>query len=149
MISANFYEALTGMNLNSEGSDVEFSAEWSPVVKNPNGIHGKILLTHDYYLPITTVVDALKDKTKKSTKILGRIKKLESSPDVEERKIGKITVVYLGERNTAKTVTAKLGKADYKRAIEAHGNGRYVELVGELSGQKHAEIKCESFGVIG
>lgn len=33
MISANFYEALTGMNISDQGAAVEFIAQWSPAVK--------------------------------------------------------------------------------------------------------------------
>ncbi len=33
IISANFYEALGGLNLDSSEADVEFIAEWSPIVK--------------------------------------------------------------------------------------------------------------------
>ena len=34
LISANFYEALNGLNLDSDGADVEFIAQWAPAVKN-------------------------------------------------------------------------------------------------------------------
>ena len=50
-ISANFYEALTGLNLDLEGADVEFIAEWSPVVKSKSHVKDRILLTHDYCQP--------------------------------------------------------------------------------------------------
>lgn len=47
IISANFYEALGGLNPDSDGADVEFIAEWSPVVKNTGCARDRILLTHD------------------------------------------------------------------------------------------------------
>ncbi len=53
-ISANFYEALGGLTLDSTDTDMEFIAERSPVVKNTNRIQNRILLTHDYYQPIET-----------------------------------------------------------------------------------------------
>lgn len=97
VISANFYEALTGLNLDREGTNIEFIAEWSPAVENTSCIRNKILLTHDYCQPIETAVGILKEKPNATTKILGRINKLESSPDITKRKEGKITVVYLGQ----------------------------------------------------
>ena len=149
MISANFYEALMGMNLGTEGTNVEFWTEWSPVVKPTiTAQKSPIVLTHDYYQPIEAVKNSLKGRTKKATKIVGRIKRMESLPDAKQRKNGKITVVYLNEDDSARQVSAQLEKTDYQRAIEAHENGWYVELVGELSDGHTAEMACESFTVI-
>lgn len=148
IISANFYEALGGLNLDSNGADVEFIAEWSPIVKNTDCVKNRILLTHDYYQPIETTIERLKDETNKSTRIIGRIKKLESSPDVQKRKIGKITVVYLDENDKRKTVTVNLNKNEYDKAIKAHKRGFHVEIVGEISCGRNAFMSCESFAVI-
>ncbi len=148
IISANFYEALGGLNLDSDKADVEFIAEWSPIVKNPDGVIDRILLTHDYYQPIETTVEKLKDETNKSTKIIGRIKKLESSPDVQKRKAGKITAVYLDENDKPKTVAVNLNKSEYDKAIKAHERGCYVEIVGEISYGKKSSMTGTSFVVI-
>lgn len=149
VISANFYEALGGLNLDSDGCDVEFIAEWSPIVKNISCVDNRILLTHDYYQPIETTIGKLKEGTNKSTKIIGRIKKLESSPDVQKRKIGKITVVYLDENDKPKTVTANLNKNEYDKAIKAHEKGCHIEIIGEVSsGKRPFMSSCESFAVI-
>ena len=149
IISANFYEALGGLNLDSEEADVEFIAEWSPIVKNTGCARNRILLTHDYYQPIETAIGKLKEETSKCTKIIGRIKKLESSPDVQTRKIGKITVVYLDENDKPKTVTANLNKSEYDKAIKAHEKGCHIEIVGEISSGKRPFMpSCESFAVI-
>lgn len=148
IISANFYEALGGLNLDSDGADVEFIAEWSPIVKNVSNVRSRVMLTHDYYQPIETTIERLKDETNKSTRIIGRIKKLESSPDVQKRKIGKITVVYLDENDKRKTVTVNLNKNEYDKAIKAHERGFHVEIVGEISCGRNASMTCESFAVI-
>lgn len=80
---------------------------------------------------------------------IGRIKKLESSPDVQKRKIGKITVVYLDENDKPKTVTANLNKNEYDKAIKAHERGFHIEIVGEVSSGKRPFMpSCESFTVI-
>lgn len=105
-------------------------------------------ITPDYYQPIETTIEKLKDKTNKPTRIIGRIKKLESSPDVQKRKIGKITVVYLDGNDERKTVTVNLEKNDYDKAIRAHERGSHVEIVGEISGGRKASMSCESFAVI-
>ena len=106
------------------------------------------MLTNDYYQPIQTAIDTLKEETSTATKIIGRIKKLESSPDVQTRRTGKITVVYLDDTDKRKTVTVDLEKSDYDRAIEAHEKGSHVEIIGKLSSGKRATMTCESFGII-
>lgn len=149
VISANFYEALKGLNLQAEGTRIEFLAEWSPAVRhNPEGSQ-HVVLTNDYYNPMEFVIKKLKGHTKKTTSVIGRIKRLESSPDAENRDKGKITITYLDANNRAKTLRAELDAADYKRALEAHGMGWHVQLIGEISTKKPVTMKCESFDVIG
>lgn len=75
IISADFIEALSGLNLEFENTSIEFIAEWSPVVKNKEYVQNNILLTHDYYQPITTVVERLKEEPPKESKVFGGIKK--------------------------------------------------------------------------
>ena len=149
VISANFYEALKGLNLQTEGNRIEISAEWSPAVHNNPKISSHVLLTNDYYKPMDSVIKKLKGHMKKTTSIIGRIKKLESSPDAENREKGKITVAYLDANNHARTLATELDAIDYKRALEAHGMGWHVQLIGELSTKKPVTMKCESFDVIG
>ncbi len=148
LISANFYEALNGLNLGSEGTALEFTAEWSPVVKNTTGTKSRVSLTHDYYQPIETVISKLKERKNTSTTIIGRIRKLESSPDLEKRTNGKITVVYLDENDKKRTVTADLNKNDYEKAITAHATGSHVEITGELKTGRNAAVSCDSFSII-
>lgn len=148
IISANFYEALAGLNLDVEGADVEFIAQWSPVVKKNRSRYDRISLSHDYYQPISTTIGKLRERTKRTTKIVGRIKKLESSPDLSKRTSGKITVVYLDEKENKKTATINVSKEDYDKAIQAHSEGNHVEITGELTGSKNNTLTCESFSII-
>lgn len=82
MISANFYEALTGMNISDQDTAVEFIAQWSPVVKTNRCNQDRIILTHDYYQPITLAIEKLRETINTHTKIVGRVKRLESIPDL-------------------------------------------------------------------
>ena len=148
-ISANFYEALKGLNLQTEDIRVEFFAEWSPFVKSKPPINHSIILTYDYCQPIESIIQKLREHRRKTSSIIGRIKKLESSPDAKSRDKGKITVTYLDKDNRARTLTTYLDATDYKRALEAHGNGWYVHLVGEISTKKPVTMRCESFDIVG
>lgn len=144
-ISVNFYEALKGLNFDSENTNMEFTAEWSPVVKNTYCYENSILFTHDYFPLIEETIKKLHKGTPKSAKIIGRVKKLGSSPDIEKRTMGKVSVVYLDGNNKPGTVTVKLEKDDYDKAIYAHANGNYVELIGELNEGRKSTMICKSF----
>lgn len=148
IISANFYEALAGLNLDVEGANVEFIAQWSPVIKKNRSLHDRISLSHDYYQPISSTIGRLREHKKQTTKIIGRIKKLESSPDLSKRTSGKITVVYLDDKDNKRTATINITKEDYAKAIQAHSEGTYVEITGELTGARNNAITCESFSII-
>lgn len=148
IISKNFYEALAELNLDVEDTDVEFIAQWSPAVKKNRSASNRVLLSRDYHQPIASVIERFQKATNTKQKILGRIKKLESAPDVTKRDMGKITIVYLDEDDRKRTVTANLCRKDYDKAIEAHEKGLHVEVVGEITGKKGNSMDCEFFDII-
>lgn len=148
LISANFYEALNGLNLEADLTNVEFNMIWSPTVPVRDGIQSKILLNHDYYAPIKETIQRIRAEQNQSVRIVGLIKSLTATPYLEERTFGKITVVSIAEGLRKKTYTASLLKDDYERAVEAHQRGSYVILIGEIIGDKRSEIQYETFDVI-
>lgn len=150
MISANFYEALTGMNISDQDTAVEFIAQWSPVVKRNRCDQNKIVLTHDYYEPIARTVEKLRETINTHSKIVGRVKRLESIPDASKRTNGKVTIVYLDENDNKKTVSLQLARDDYNKAIEAHESGSHVEVIGEIedNGKRTRSMTVESFSII-
>lgn len=148
IISANFYEALIGLNLSAEDTLVEFSTEWASGIKPPYGIPGRIVLTHDYCSPIQTVINRLKEHPENSKKIFGKIRRLESSPDLQTRTTGKVTITYLDDAEKCKSVVVELDKSDYDKAIEAHGKGAYVKILGEFHQNNKKLMKCNSFEII-
>ena len=150
MISANFYEALTGMNISDQDTAVEFIAQWSPVVKRNRCDQDKIVLTHDYYEPIARTLEKLRETINTHSKIVGRVKRLESIPDASKRTNGKVTIVYLDENDNKKTVSLQLARDDYNKAIEAHESGSHVEVIGEIedNGKRTRSMTVESFSII-
>lgn len=150
MISANFYEALTGMNISDQDTAVEFIAQWSPVVKSNRCEQDRVVLTNDYYQPIATTIEKLRETVNTHTKIVGRVKKLESIPDASKRTNGKVTIVYLDEDDKRKTVSVQLTKDDYNKAIEAHESGSHVEVIGiiEENGKRKRSMIGENFSII-
>ena len=150
MISANFYEALTGLNMEDMDTSLEFVAQWSPVVKKNRYEQDRITLVHDYYEPMVSAIQTLREPINSYTKIVGRVKKLESIPDASKRKTGKVTIVYLDEADNKKTVSVRLERDDYNKAIEAHESGSHVEVIGEIkdNGKRTRSMICESFSII-
>lgn len=150
MISANFYEALTGMNISDQDTAVEFIAQWSPVVKRNRCDQDRIVLTHDYYQPITRTIEKLRETINTHSKLVGRVKRLESIPDASKRTNGKVTIVYLDENDNKKTVRLQLARDDYNKAIEAHESGSHVEVIGEIedNGKRTRSMIVESFSII-
>lgn len=147
-ISSNFYEALNGLNLQSENAAIEFTAEWSPTVKNNRGMCSQVQVTSDYYQPISNIIDKIKESTNHRTEIVGKIKQLSAAPTVDQRKNGTVVVVYVGNNNRAKTVSVNLSKEDYENAVEAHQHGSVVKLVGDLVGSKNNKMENAIFSVI-
>ncbi len=73
-ISSNFYEALSGLSMDTEDTTIEFIAEWSPAVQNNRCQYNRISVTNDYYEPIKTIISKIKKWTNERTEIAGKIK---------------------------------------------------------------------------
>lgn len=149
-ISANFYEALMGLDLDNQETTVEFIAQWSPSVKKNRCRIDRISITHDYYQPINDAVEKMRKNVNRKTKIIGKVKKLESVPDISQRTSGKATIVYLDKNNMKRTISSNLDKENYNKAIKAHSLGSYVEIVGDIrnTGKRNVSIQCETFDVV-
>lgn len=147
-ISSNFLEAVNGIGLQSENALVDFTPEWSPVVKKNRSNHTNIRITNDYYQPIAAAVDRIKAVSNKRTEIIGRIKQLAAAPSVDKREDGTAVVVFLDGANKAKSVKIKLSKEDYEAAVEAYKSGKAVKAVGDLAGGSRLVMDNVAFSVI-
>lgn len=109
-----------------------------------------ISITHDYYQPINDAVEKMRKNVNRKTKIIGKVKKLESVPDISQRTSGKATIVYLDENDMERTISSNLDKKNYNKAIKAHSLGSYVEIVGDIrnTGKRNVSIQCETFDVV-
>jgi len=148
VISSNFYEALNGLDLHSENTVVEFMAEWSPTVKINRCGFNKVRFTNDYYQPIVSVIEKIRECANQSTEIVGRIKQLKASPVIDNRSRGVVTVVYVSDDNKVKSVSVNLNREDYENAIEAHQHGKAVKILGNLDGKRNASMNNVIFSVI-
>ena len=144
----NVYEALNGLDLHSENTVVEFMAEWSPTVKINRCGFNKVRFTNDYYQPIVSVIEKIRECANQSTEIVGRIKQLKASPVIDNRSRGVVTVVYVSDDNKVKSVSVNLNREDYENAIEAHQHGKAVKILGNLDGKRNASMNNVIFSVI-
>ena len=147
-ISSNFYEALNGFGTNSENTTIEFMAEWSPTVQSNRCKYNRVSVTNDYYEPINTVISRMKECTNERTEIVGKIKELKAAPVIDKREFGIIVVVYVGDNVRAKSVTVKLDREDYDKAVAAHQHGKAVKVVGDLNGQVKQVMENAVFSVV-
>lgn len=150
VISANFYEALAGLNLEKNGVGLEFIAQWSPAVSRNRTTVQRIKISSDYYQKIYEIIEKLYPCKCESRELLGRIKTLSSSLDVEKRETGKVSIVYLDEYDKSKTIDVNLTREDYDKALAAHAKGKYVELHGKFTykGTRMILLEYDSFQVI-
>ena len=147
-ISSNFYEALSGLSMDTEDTTVEFMAEWSPTVQSNRCQYNRISVTNDYYEPIKTIISKIKECTNERTEIVGKIKELKAAPVIDNREHGTIIVVYVGDNARAKSVTVKLDREDYDKAVAAHQHGKAVKVVGDLKGQVKSVMENVIFSVV-
>lgn len=134
-ISVSFVESLSNLNINKENNSLEINATWAPTIRQNKPKITKIEISHDYYAPLKSVVDRYKREDEATTNIIeGRISKLNASPNIEERKNGKATLVYINNESKAKKITLDLTKDDYDIAILAHSEGKTIRARGEISG---------------
>jgi len=147
-ISANFLEALSEISIYKEGSETEITVKWAPTISKNILDFNKVTLSHDYYEPIYSIVQKIKNSVIEESVYIGRVSALKAADDAKRRESGVATLVYLTETAQRATASVGLNKDDYDSAIEAHRNGKTVRITGTLSGQKHKRIDYTRFEVL-
>ncbi len=143
-ISVSFMDALTNLNLSAEESALEVSVKWAPTVKMNRTEVSSATLSHDYYVPIKTVVEKYKDEDENTTtSLVGRIGKLMASPNIEDRSKGQAQLVYIDENSQAKKIMLELGKEEYATAIKAHSTGRTIRVNGKILGKQMINVSLD------
>lgn len=132
-ISVSFVEALTNLNLSTLDSSLEITAKWAPTIVHNKPEMNIAKISHDYYLPLKTIVDKYKAEDEKSSiTIEGRISHLDANPKIEDRENGKAKMVYIDNKEQARKMQLELNREDYETAIKAHTDGLTIRAVGEM-----------------
>lgn len=146
MISANVYEAISGLALDSDDTEVEISAEWAsmaPVKDSPSNVN----FTEDYYEPLCDIAEALKrDDTEKNLDIIGYVQKLDSDINIKKRKNGRVDITYKDEEGRERKLKVILLLEDYNKAMLAHQKGYKINL--KAIKRENENIEYISFDII-
>ena len=93
------------------------------------------------------IIDSREYGTIERTEIVGKIIELKAAPVIDSREYGTI-VIYVGDNARVKSVTVKLDREDYDKAVAAHQHGKAVKVVGDLKGQVKSVMENVIFSVV-
>ena len=128
MISANVYDAISGLSLDSDCTEVEISTEWASVAPEEDS-PSSVNFTEDYYKPLCDIAEALKkDSTEKNLDIIGYVQQLYSDTDIKKRKNGRVEITYKDEEGRERKLKVILLLEDYNKAMLAHEKGYKINL---------------------
>ena len=147
-ISANFLDALSGINICRKNSMLDIEAIYAPTIRKNTLDNPTVSIDHDYYSPIETLVKKIKGVHESEKNYIGLVKKLDATPELFDRKSGKVTIVYLNEKQKATSATMVLSAEQYDAAVEAHRWGKTIKVSGAISKQTNKIIDCNSFEVL-
>ena len=144
-ISINFLESLENLNINKNGGNLDVKIKWSSTVLENKSECNKVVFSHNYYTPINSVTQKVKRDQQNEVQedYVGLIKAVKGHEDIEERNSGIINLVVVAN-DKKRTVKARLSKADYNDAVEAHKKGKYVRVKGKYEDKI---LVCKEFGV--
>jgi hypothetical protein len=148
IVSINFLDALSEINIYKNNSILNISAQYAPTIRKNMLDNASVTVNSDYYNPINALVRKIKISKGNEKTYVGRISRLNAIPDAEKRMGGFITIVFIDESGKRATASVNLKREDYDSAIEAHREGKNVQIIGTLSGSKIKKIEYVSFGIL-
>jgi len=148
VVSVNFLEALNGINIYRDDSQLNITAEYASILQENTLANASASINHDYYEPISSIVKKVKIPAESEKTVFGQITRLAAAPDSATRTGGSINIVFLNEARKVSNATVMLSKSDYDAAIEAHREGKTVRIVGSMSGMRSKKIDYRNFEVL-
>lgn len=140
-ITANLCDSLLEMMPADERADLWLSASWSPLLPAPD-LPSRVTIDRDLYSAFEMLARSLRPPTApRSDLFVGRVVELHGEDNEEGTLEGDVLVVLqVGDELVRARVV--LSAADYKTAMQAHAEQRYLRVRGELHRQlKNASIE--------
>lgn len=128
-ISANFCEAIVGINKSGECSGVDIKLKWSPVIRISGDVPTSIFISSNIIHIIESAAQKLKSIYEENFELRGVVVELHRLP---ETRTGKV-LVRLDIDDKTREVAIQLKDEDYEIAVKAHGQKAMIVCFGELS----------------
>ncbi len=137
-VSANLCEAVTGLLLDDDGGrTVDFSFSWSRTRPARENQISRIVIAHDRVQFIQEAARLLRARPPiEGFDLEGPVVKLERAEDAST---GFVTIDALVE-GRHRHVRVELGEDDYRRALQAHGDGMDVRCSGRLVREGRGDV---------
>ncbi len=128
-ISANFCEAIVGINKSGECNGVDIKLKWSPVIRIGDDVPTSIFISRNIIHVIESAAQKLKSIYEENFELRGMVVELHRLP---ETRTGKV-IVRLEIDDKTREVAIQLQDEDYEIAVQAHGQKTMIVCSGELS----------------
>jgi hypothetical protein len=138
-LTANLCDSLIEMMPKDERGDLWLGASWSPLLPAP-ALPARVHIDRDLYSAFEGLARSLRPPTTpKSDLFVGRVVELHGEDNADGVLEGDVLLVLqVGEELVRARVM--LAAADYKVAVQAHSEQRYLRVRGEL----HRQVKTAS-----
>jgi hypothetical protein len=132
-ISANACEALLAMQPEHESGQLHVTTRWAKTLPLRSGVPTAISFEKKHFQNVERLAGLLRQKEKpKQGKFVGFVDALRGELNEENLREGKVTLTVLDDTHESFKVQLNLLPEHYKLACDAHRDGKYVSLVGEL-----------------
>jgi hypothetical protein len=131
-LSANLCDALVEMMPSDESADLRLRSSWSPLLAAPPDTPSMVVVDRSMYEAIESVGNELRPKHgAQSEQLVGRVVELSGGPDVSGALEGEV-VLQAQRDDELLRVRVALGPEEYRHAVRAHLEQRFVSVRGVL-----------------
>jgi hypothetical protein len=132
-ISVNFYESLVNVGISEKKTNVEISANWTPLTPNNDVKQSSVNISNDEeYEALYSAITHIKKHAPETKTVRGKIEKLIAKSN-QRGDGGEITIKYIADDYKKKPLRVKLQPSLYDESIIAHKSNSDVEVVATLN----------------
>jgi hypothetical protein len=148
IISANFCEALAGLQDEELKNSVDLSFIWANTLPLPSHEErfSNVRIQHDYFPKIYEVARSLRPSQHEVTDtFIGTVEKLHGETNDSQRREGEVILSLFTKEGTTISAKVLLSEEDYAKAVEAHQQGlAYIQVNGKLKPGRQPKTLAEA-----